>query len=474
MKKLMIKLSVLCILLSLSIFTNIIPWNNYLVISKAETVQKATLKDTEGTMGVGCEPIVIQIDNAKYDAEYTFTAADKKLIQVSVQEDQALVYSNAVGTTTVTVKEKYKGKTTTVGVFTVHVVHAQIHEPKLEIGLSRYNTITLLYRNTNAVYTYKSADPKIANVDKDGYISGLKYGKTTIAITETYQGKSVKIGTCNITVAKAKMIVKELKVPVYEAAYDTIPITCRNQKATYQYSSSDSKVVKVDKYGYFSGLKEGKSTITVTETLNKVTTKLGTVTINVVLASIDSNCELVVLGLNSITSSYDIIDEYYNTIPILYRNKYANYTFESADSSIVSIEADLNSWDQRPVIKGAGVGVTTLKVYEEYKGKTRTVGTVKVEVREYPVTAFKFRKSDENETTDTVTRSFRVGGPYDLTFFCDVRPYHSTTPIIFTSSDDTIASVNSEGQLTALKVGEVEITATCGPFTDKMIVYVEE
>lgn len=475
MKKVLRKVAILiCITLVLPYLLNNVASLHYLPTVKAETSVTPKLVKTAGTMGVGCEPAVIQIENGKYDAEYTFTPANTKLVNVSASNGQGIIYSQGVGKTTITVKEIYQGITTEIGTYTITVVNAQIVKDKMEIGLTGYNTIRLNYENTNAAYKYKSSDSKVASVNADGYITGLKYGKATITVSEVYNGKTVKIGTCTVTVAKSKLEVTELEVPLYEDAYDGVPIACWNNKATYQYKSSDPKVVKVDKYGTFSGLKKGKSVITVTETLNKVSKKLGTITINVVLATIDPNCKLAVIGVNSSTPFSDMIDDYYNTIAIKNKNRYAQYSCKSADSSIVSVEIDNNTWDLSYAVKGKKIGTTTLTVYEEYKGKERTVGTIKVEVKEYPVTDFAFHLSGESGPQDTVTKDLSMGSEYYLRYFYYIRPFNCTTPVIFTSGDETIATVNSEGYLTPIKAGTVEITANCGSFTDKMIINIVE
>lgn len=472
MRKVIKKTSIiLCLVFILSLVVNHIPSLDQIPKAKAETTEKAKLTKTEGTMGVGCEPTVIQIENTKHDAKYTYTPANKKMIRVTENEGLGIIYSSEVGKTTVTVKEVYKGKTTEVGIFTIHVVHAQMNETKMEIGISSYNTISLEYVNTNATYQYKSSNSKVASVSEEGYITGKKYGKTTITVSETYKGKTVTVGTCTITVTIARLAVKELEIPIYEGGYDSIPIACRNNTATYQYKSSDPNVVRVDKYGIYSGLKEGKSTVTVTETMNKTSKKLGKIIINVVLASIDPKCKIVVIGINSSTSFNEIIDEYYNMIAISNRNRYATYTFKSADSSIVSIETDYNTWDLSPTIKGVGIGTTTLTVYEEYKEEVRTVGTVEIEVKEYPVTDFAFHISGESEQ-GMITKSFNLGWVYDLRFCYIIRPVNCTTPVTFVSEDETIATVDNEGRLTPIKVGKVEITATCGDYTDKMLALV--
>jgi len=473
MNKIMKKIFVmLCIAFILPSVLNSISSIHNFPQAKAQTLEEAKLVETEGTMGVGGPPNVIVVENAKLGAEYVYTPANKKIISVSAHAGYGYIYASSVGKTTITVNEIYKGKTTKVGSYKINIVNAQINQKEKEIGLSSYNTITLNYTKEMATYQYKSSDVEVASVNEYGYIKGLKYGKATISVTETYKGKTIKIGTCAVTVIKSKLAVKELEVPIYEDAYDSVPLLCWNEKATYTYKSSDSKVVKIDKNGLFSGLKKGKATITVTETYKKVKRKLGSVTINVVLSSIDPNSKAVIVGVNSSTDFLDMIDEYYNTIPILNKNQYANHICESENSSIVSVEVDNSDWEPKLVVKGAGIGTTTLTVYEEYKGKKRIVGTIAIEVKEFPVTDFIFRLDDTNPE-DTVTQTFTLGRDYSLKYSYGIRPINTTTPIIFTSSDETIATVDNKGGLIPIKVGTVEITATCGSFTDTMIVIIE-
>ena len=134
----------------------------------------------------------------------------------------------------------------------------------------------------DAKYTITSKDKKIAKVNKYGEIIGVSLGKTTVNITEKYKGKVKTVGKVSITVVGPKFDAKEISIGVNDRR--GIPIIYYNNKAKYTYKSSDSSIVKLDKYGLATGLKWGSADISVTETYKGKTTELGSIKVSVVPA----------------------------------------------------------------------------------------------------------------------------------------------------------------------------------------------
>ncbi len=64
-------------------------------------------------------------------------------------------------------------------------------------------------------------------------------------------------------------------------------------------------------------------------------------------------------------------------------------------------------------------------------------------------------------TLDQTSASIKVGE--NVTFKATVTPDNATDKTVtWRSSDESIATVDANGKVTALKAGEVTITATCG------------
>lgn len=109
--------------------------------------------------------------------------------------------------------------------------------------------------------TWSTSDKKVATVDKDGKVKGVKGGTANITAT-TADGASA---TCKVTVAAIKLNASKmpLRVGTSTQALKVASKTVKSDKVK-SWKSSNTKVVKVDKTGKVTGKKTGKATLTVT------------------------------------------------------------------------------------------------------------------------------------------------------------------------------------------------------------------
>jgi hypothetical protein len=114
--------------------------------------------------------------------------------------------------------------------------------------------------------TWTSSNPKVAKVNKNGKVTALADGKTTITATHEASGQKV---TCKVTVKSDTKVVTVKKisgdkyVTIKKGEKQTLNIKVKPAGAEVTYSSSDEKIVTVDKNGKIKGKKAGKATITV-------------------------------------------------------------------------------------------------------------------------------------------------------------------------------------------------------------------
>ena len=210
-----------------------------------------------------------------------------------------------------------------------------VESTKLSIPMGE-DTYSVNVKNPikKATYTYESADKKIAKVDKKGFLTGVKVGKTKVTVYQTYKKQKTKVGTCTVTVKNSSIspYMNDAKLWV-EIGKDTFkeypvdysmysPIVYENKQATYSYYSSDSSILKLTKGGkVMETYKQGKVKITVKETFNKKTRTVGSFSVSV------KKPELKIDG----TTQEFILNQFYDFSEYLDYASY--YYFDRGDST---------------------------------------------------------------------------------------------------------------------------------------------
>ena len=122
---------------------------------------------------------------------------------------------------------------------------------------------------TNKNVTWKSSDPKVAKVDKNGKVTALKAGTATITCTAK-DGSGVK-ATCKITVKDAKVTKLTLnKAKASLKAGKTLQLEVKKVapaeavNRNVKWTTSDKKVATVDKNGKVTAKGSGTCIITCT------------------------------------------------------------------------------------------------------------------------------------------------------------------------------------------------------------------
>ncbi len=181
---------------------------------------------------------------------------------------------------------------------------------------------------------------------------------------------SLFAGTGSTASAKTKISYNKGTISV-NGEY-SIYLTGKVKKASYQFASKNKKVATVSKKGVIKGVAAGKTKITVTQKLKKKKTKVGTFTITVKKAVINSDFSngIDVSTQPGVYSEYSYI--LYEDTYIDYANLKAKYKFYSSDKTKLTISTNGKIKDTN------GSGKVKVIVKETYKGKTRTVGSISV------------------------------------------------------------------------------------------------
>lgn len=323
---------------------------------------------------------------------------------------------------------------------------------QIELGETVELTATVVPENaTNKTVTWKSSDESVAKVDAAGKVTSIKEGKATI----TASCGSVS-ATCEVTVVipiipAESITLNETTAELKMGETLTLTATVLPENTTDKkvaWTSSDESIARVDANGKVSAISVGNVTITAT---------CGDATASCVITV----AEAPVVSAESITLSEQRAElKVGETVSITATVLPENTTdkkviWTSSDESIATV-------DGNGIITAVAVGNATI---------TATCGeataSCAVTVTEVPVV------SAESITLSEQSAELKVGESLRLT--ATVLPENATDKkVTWTSSDESIATVNTLGRITAVAVGTVTITATCGDITATCTVTVIE
>ncbi|MEX1376143.1 MAG: leucine-rich repeat protein [Eubacteriales bacterium] len=207
---------------------------------------------------------------------------------------------------------------------------------------------------------------------------------------------------------------------------------------TVAYTSSNESAATVDSSGLVTAIAEGSTTITVT-TQDGGYTDTCEITIYPNVSSVELSAETLQINVGETND----LDE--NVLPANARNK--NVTYSSDNEAVATV-------DSAGLVTAHSVGSAIITVTTDDSGHTDTC-TVNV-VR--PVTGVEL----SHESTIIV-----AGQPLQLS--AEVSPSDAeNTNVEYSSSDESVATVDSTGLVTAVAAGTATITVTTedGGFTD--------
>lgn len=274
-----------------------------------------------------------------------------------------------------------------------------VNETATEFG--NYDTI-------QSIAVKEGSPDDLVEIGTDNSIKGLKTGETTLILTYvdgTKQEVPVTVDTLELNVTE-KTIKSGETANLKAEVKSGIPTS---------WTSSDEKVATVDEVGVVTAVGEGTTTITATDEFGNTANVKIEVTSKEVVNVAETNLHL------ETTDTYQI-EVTNNTIPKEY----------------VSDNEEVVTVDENGLITAVGDGFANVKVVS--KDGVETVIEIVVNNPE-PV------EVEAEKTTMVVGESTTLS-----TVIGKVKQY--------TSSDDTIATVDQNGTVKALKVGDVTITAT--------------
>lgn len=391
------------------------------------------------------------------------TTDDITVVWSSDNEDIVDVDTNGVltaiapGTVTITAKCGDLEDTCTVTVIsTLQSIVLNKNNIELEAGyVSEALVVTLNPSDATIESTevkWESLNPAVATVDANGVVTAIAPGSAIIRAT--LGGKKADC-TVNVKVSLTGIeITGEENVVIYVNKTAQLNVQFTPINATEipeaKWSSSDETVATVDANGVVTALKEGTTTITV---------KYGTLeaTKNVKVEEIKATGVTILTDKIQVTEDEDgvrVAEVLKNSETILEYVVMPEDTTEKVEwrvsnENVIKIEevasnARANSKQVKLVAMGVGEAnvVVTVGNYSD---------SLKIIVKEKPITALTVKLESDVLEEEKTTKAVVLCEPEDTT---------DSKVFAFASSNESVATIDSNGVITAKKAGTTYITAT--------------
>ena len=293
--------------------------------------------------------------------------------------------------------------------------------------------------NVNKKITWTSSDTKVATVDSNGIVKGVKNGKDVIITATTENGKSA---TCKVTVQTTPISVtlNKTNVTLDLSTNKTVQLTATVNPSTANvqngitWSSNDTSTATVSQSGLVTGVKNGSTTVTAKTTNGKIVTCA--VTVQTTPTSVTLNQTNVTLDLSTNKTVQLTATVNPNTA-----NVKTGVTWKSKDTSIATVS-------QSGVVTGVRNGSTTI-IATTGNGKTVTC-TVTVVTSPTGIALDKDKVVLDMSGTKTAS----------LNVIIQPSNANKNIEITWTSRNSEIASVDQSGNVIAKANGTTIITAT--------------
>lgn len=278
---------------------------------------------------------------------------------------------------------------------------------------------------------WSSSDDSVVKVDQDGNIEAAGVGTATITASCEEFSDTVTI-TVNAPLTGIALNMQETSIKKGDTAdLDVIytPEDTTDDK-TVTWTSSDDTVATVDEDGVVTALKDGETTITA---------KVGDLTAECLVHVREVTLEGIELDKSAITMNKGEESE---ALKVSYNPEDTTddktVTWSSENEDVATVE--------NGVVTAVGAGTTTV---------TATVGKYTAACE---VTVLSPLESISVET-DGKTDSLEVGDTVNLTVKYNPEDTTDDKTVTWTTSDDTVATVDENGVVTAVGGGTATITA---------------
>lgn len=369
------------------------------------------------------------------DKTYVFSSSNEKVATVT---EQGLIKAVACGEAVITVKSNENAKTATCKVTVVEPVQdmeLSVSEMTLYKGKGQVIEVSVLPEDaTLKTATFSSSNENVATVDKKGFVTATGKGEATI--TAVADGNQDIIKTVKVTVLLGveEITAENKEYSVYENESTKINVTVLPEGAENPaviYKSADETIATVDANGNVKGISKGETTITVQsvqapEVILEIPVKVKRAVASVSLSAKEmtiyssASLQLVATPAPADADNLDII-------------------WSTSDESIARVNA-------KGGVTGVKGGEAIITATSADSGKT---AQCRVTVRQSP----------EEVILSHESKTLNVNSSFSLSVA--VLPENTyNKAVTWSSTDESVATVDNDGKVTSHKVGECKIIAT--------------
>lgn len=330
----------------------------------------------------------------------------------------------------------------TVNPVEVSSIELSLQDVTLLIGSSTTLTAKVYPENaTDQKITWSSSVPSIVRVDDSGTITALQIGETIITATCGNASATCKVTVTPVSPSSIELNIKDMIL--YVGQSETIQAIVRPANTTYPtvtWQSGDEKVATVTADGKVTGISEGF--VTITASCGELSAEC-IVTVNPIPAS---NIEI---------TTGDVTLTIGNSTTLLAKVLPENTTHPEVEW--VSSNPDIATITPHGTVTGISIGSAIITAKCDNVSATCTVTVIPV--------------PSEGIIISPTSVSMLLGD--ELTLTASVFPENTTDKNITWGSDNpSVASVSSNGVVTALNLGTATITASNGSSKASCIVTV--
>ncbi len=373
------------------------------------------------------------------DKTVTWSTSDEAIAKV---DDNGKVTAVKEGTATITAKAGEKTATCAVSVSkkVVEVTSVTLNKTELTMTEGDSETLTATVKPddaTDKTVTWTSSDASIAAVDENGKVKAIKDGSATITAKA-----GEKTATCSVTVSKnvvavTSVTLSKTELILTEGDSETLAATVKPDDATDRtvtWSTSDATVATVDNNGRVTAVKAGSATITAKAGEKSATCAVSVSRKVIEVASITLNkAELTLTEGDSETLAATVKPDDATDRTV---------TWSTSDATVATVDNN-----GKVIAVKAGSAIITAKAGE--KSATCAVSVSKKVIEVTSVTLNKTELVLTEGDTETLTTTVKPDDATDKT-------------VTWSTSDESIAKVDNNGKVTAVKEGTATITARAG------------